>query len=62
MEKLTYKGRQLTREAVAEAIAECDRLGRRAFLDRHGYGHRYASERHARSRSVTFRTPARVSG
>lgn len=36
-ESITLRGRKVTRAKVLAAIAECDRLGKLAFLDRYGY-------------------------
>jgi len=38
MKTTTIAGRKLTTSAVLAAVAECDRLGVVAFLDRYGYG------------------------
>lgn len=34
---ITLRGRKVTRAKVLAAIAECDRLGKKVFLERHGY-------------------------
>lgn len=58
MNTTTIAGRSLTRSKILAAVAECDRLGSRAFLDRYGY--RRASRWHLRANGRSYPSKAIV--